>query len=140
MDLTVALTQLSALLSMTVSVLQLRTSKDQAAPELLDLYKENAGEAQQRYLNDPEFEGAILSLMVIPEYLLEQLIDEIHDCQEAHLTARRKAVTPSERSNADIDVKSCVCERLNSIKSFNEDELPSEYLKRLWRAFDCQKS
>lgn len=130
---------LSSILSIAASVKQLSSERELSETDALSYFQdEKASVKEKQVLSDHDLRDAVISLMVIPQQLLDQLHSEAEDCIDTHVRERRRANTKVRRTLADGNAKDCMCSVLRDMMVHNQGKLPrSKEIESWWKAYNC---
>lgn len=135
-----ALSVLSSIFSIAVSVKELMAARGTSATEALDHLSESAEFYET--LADPSTRQSVLVLAqsVISPEMLDQLKNEAMQCQRKHIDDRKKARDNfTKKDNADIDAAQCMCSVLRDVKRYNRGRLPDDrQLHDFWISYRCK--
>lgn len=85
-----------------------------------------------------EFES-VVNLGVIDETLLGNISNRAKEASDRLSDAyKNRANNPQDLNREKVIAREEVCRYLKDVKEFNEDVLPLDYLKKLWRSFGCE--
>lgn len=79
----------------------------------------------------------LINLMVIDPDLLGDLTGEVQKSERDYRRCLRKGKTPQERDRCDRRAERAICEALNRIRDRNDNDIPTEFLKKRWESYRC---
>lgn len=140
-DTTGSLSTLSSILYIVISVKQLMREMSLSFGEGLSHFKEIATSQEKMLLANEEILTTVSDLSVISDALLNQLRQDILDCESEHINKLQIiGKNQHKRDNVAAEAKKCICHGLKEIIRFNNGKLPpAREFADWWDSYRCDK-